>query len=88
MTIYPPLLKRGVCIHPSLILIPRWAREDYPYHQHEYTHAAQQRKIGTLIFWYRYLTDKTFRKAAEVEAYKAQIKAGAGTHGCAQLGSR
>ena len=41
------------------------------------------RRGGTLAFWFLYLTDKSFRMAMEVEAYRAQIKAGASAYGCA-----
>jgi hypothetical protein len=84
MIFYPPLLKRGICLMPSLILIPQWAREDYPYHQHEQVHAAQQRVGGVLTFWWCYLTDKAFRQQAEVEAYKVQISYGAKHSSCAR----
>lgn len=83
MILYPYLLKRGLTLTPWLILIPRWAKEDRPYHDHEQVHAGQQRKEGVLVFWWRYLISKQHRLAYEVEAYKAQIKAGASEYGCA-----
>ncbi len=80
--LYPPLLKRGLTIAPWLILVPQWARNDRPYHRHEFTHVTQMERIGTLAFWWRYLTDKGFRLATEVEAYKVQISAGASRERC------
>ena len=43
---------------------------------HEFTHVEQQEKIGAITFWWRYLTHQPFRVEMEVEAYKAQVKAG------------
>ena len=41
-------------------------------------------RVGTLTFWWRYLTDKAFRQQAEVEAYQVQIAHGAKRHDCAR----
>lgn len=68
---------------PSLILIPRWAKDDLAYKMHEQAHAEQQRVDGVLTFWWRYLTSKTARQAYEVEAYKVQIAHGASAITCA-----
>ena len=70
-------LERGITLAPWLVILPSWARGNLGYLSHEMTHAAQQRRVGTLTFWYRYLTDKSFRQTAEVEAYREQIAAGA-----------
>ncbi len=83
MTLYPPLLKRGITLMPSLILIPQWAKGNAAYLAHEMVHVDQQWAFGTLTFWRRYLFDKAFRQTREVEAYKAQIAAGASLVGCA-----
>ena len=83
MTLYPPLLKRGITLAPWLILIPRWARHDSAYLAHEQCHAAQQRRIGVLRFWWAYLRSDVHRLATEVEAYAAQIAAGASPSYCA-----
>lgn len=40
-------------------------------------------RVGTLTFWWRYLTDKAFRQASEVEAYQVQISHGAKRNACA-----
>ena len=39
---------------------------------HKRTHQEQMARVGTLTFWWRYLTDKAFRQASEVEARAAQ----------------
>ena len=83
MTLYPPYLKRGITLAPWLILIPLWARHDSAYLAHEQCHAAQQRRIGVLRFWWLYLRSDAFRLGVEVEAYKAQIAAGAPLGHCA-----
>ncbi len=83
MTLYPPFLKRGITLMPSLILIPQWARHDAAYLAHEQTHAAQQRRIGVLRFWWAYLRSDVHRLAAEVEAYTAQVAAGTSLSYCA-----
>ena len=83
MIFHPPFLRRGIALMPSLILIPQWARHDSAYLAHEQTHAAQQREIGTLRFWWLYLRSDAFRLQVEVEAYKAQIAHGANLSYCA-----
>ena len=83
MILYPPFLKRGITLVPSLILIPQWAKNDTAYLRHEQTHATQQKRMGVFIFWWLYLTDKTARKWIEVEAYKVQIANGASVFSCA-----
>jgi hypothetical protein len=40
---------------------------------HESCHQSQQRRDGTLTFWYRYLTNKSWRLSYEVEAYEAWL---------------
>jgi len=75
-------LSRGVCVAPWLILIPNWAKGHRAYLAHEKVHADQQRRLGTLSFWYRYLTDKSFRLTAELEAFKVQIEHGADVEYC------
>ncbi len=84
MILYPPFLKRGITLIPSLTLIPQWAKTDVAYLAHELTHAEQQRKHGVFTFWYRYLTSKPFRQAMEVEAYRVQIVHGASLITCAR----
>jgi len=79
----PPFLKRGITLAPWLILIPRWAKDDLAYKMHEQVHAEQQRRDGVLVFWFKYLTDKSYRQAAEVAAYKTQIIYGANYVACA-----
>lgn len=76
MIIYTSLLKRGITVTPSLILIPQWARWSAPYLAHEQCHADQMRRVGVLWYWWRYLTHQPFRVECEVQAYKAQVAAG------------
>ncbi len=83
MIFYPSFLKRGITLTPWLILIPRWAKGNPDYLAHERTHAKQQRRVGTLTFWWRYLTDPAYRLTAEIEAYRAQIAAGGDVDYCA-----
>jgi hypothetical protein len=45
-------------------------------------------RVGTWTFWYRYLTDKQFRMASEVEAYKVSIANGDSIAGSAEHLSR
>lgn len=42
--------------------------------RHELTHVKQQTEMGKEIWWDRYFTDKEFRTAQELEAYRAQYK--------------
>lgn len=83
MILYPPFLKRGIALMPSLILIPQWAKTDVAYLRHEQCHATQQKRMGVIAFWYLYLMDKTSRKWIEVEAYRVQIDHGASLDYCA-----
>lgn len=84
MIFYPPLLKRGITLTPWLILIPRWAKGNRAYLAHELIHVDRQRWEGALTFWYWYLADKRHRKDYEVEAFRAQVRAGSSAAQCAQ----
>lgn len=74
----------GLTISQRLIVIHPKYRGDKPLMEHERTHQAQMVRVGTLTFWWRYLTDKAFRQQAEVEAYKVQISHGAKHSSCAR----
>ena len=50
---------------------------------HEKVHQRQMREDWTIVFWMRYLLSRKWRQKYEVEAYKAQIEAGASLDGCA-----
>jgi len=67
-----------------LMFIRRNCRDDKPLHLHEQVHQRQMREDWTLVFWMRYLFSRKWRQKYEVEAYKAQIKAGASIDGCAE----
>lgn len=86
MVIYTRLLwfAAGFAPTQSLILIHPKYRHDLPLLAHERAHQAQQKRTGTLVFWYRYLTDKGFRLSVEAEAYKVQISLGARPAACAK----
>ena len=74
----------GFTVNQRLIVIHPDHRDDKPLLAHESTHQAQMARVGTLTFWWRYLTSKAFRQASEVEAYKVQIAHGAKRHACAR----
>lgn len=86
MIIYTRLLffAAGFTVNRSLIFIHPKYKDDKPLLAHEQTLQAQMARVGTLPFWWRYLTDKAFRQAAEVEAYQVQIAHGAKRHDCAR----
>jgi hypothetical protein len=79
----------GLTVSQRLIVIHPKYRDDAPLLAHERTHQVQMKQVGTLTFWWRYLTDKAFRQLSEVEAYIVQISHGASTMSCANhLASR
>lgn len=41
---------------------------------HEFTHVTQQKEIGPIEWWKKYLDDPDFRLRMEVEAYRNQVK--------------
>lgn len=46
---------------------------------HEEQHQRQMAKLGTfgfILFWFKYLVSKKFRKKVEIEAYKVSIENG------------
>ena len=74
----------GLTINRSLIVIHPKYRDDKPLLSHERTHQQQMKRVGTLTFWWRYLSSRAFRPQAEVEAYQVQISYGAKRHDCAR----
>lgn len=74
----------GLTVSQRLIVIHHKYRDDKPLLAHERTHQQQMKRVGTLTFWWRYLTDKAFRQQAEVEAYQVQISHGASRAACAR----
>ena len=86
MIFYPKwLFTAGFTLTPWLMFIRHDCRDNKPLHLHEQVHQRQMREAWTVVFWFRYLLSKKWRQRYEVEAYKAQIAAGASLHGCAQL---
>ena len=74
----------GLTISQRLILLHPAHANDAALLAHERTHQAQMARVGTLRFWWRYLTSKAFRQASEVEAYRVQIAHGASPAACAR----
>ena len=73
----------GLTVSQSLIVIHPKYRDDEPLLAHARTHQAQMARVGTLVFWWRYLTSKASRQASEVEAYMVQIAHGGKHSSCA-----
>lgn len=75
MVIYTRLLfwADGFTLCPGLIIIQPRARADKALLAHEQVHVKQMRQEGLITWWWAYLTRPTFRQAAEVEAYRAQL---------------
>ncbi len=73
----------ALALSPSIVLITDKYRSNTPLRVHELVHVEQLKRDGTLTFWWRYLTNRTHRLNYEVEAYKAQIAAGASQITCA-----
>jgi len=74
----------GLTVSQRLIVLHPKYRDDKPLLAHERCHQAQMARVGTLRWWWRYLTSKAFRQASEVEAYQVQIAAGANPDACAR----
>lgn len=84
MIFYPRwLFAAGFTPLPWLMFIRHDCRDNKPLHLHEAIHQRQMREDWTLVFWMRYLFSRKWRQRYEVEAYKAQIAAGASLDGCA-----
>lgn len=75
----------AMTLNQSVILVRPEKASDKALLAHERVHQAQMRRVGTLTFWWRYLTDRTFRLQSEVEAYQTSIAFGASQTGCALL---
>ena len=74
----------GLTVSQRMIVIHPKYRDDKPLLAHERTHQQQMARVGTLTFWWCYLTSKAFRQQAEVEAYQVQISHGAKRYVCAR----
>lgn len=75
---------QGLTVAPSLILLDPARADDAALIAHEERHADQQRAVGVLLWWAKYLLQREFRQAQEVEAYRVQIAHGASLEGCAR----
>lgn len=85
-TIYYPRwvpFAEALTISPSIVLIRAKWRDSAPVRIHELVHVEQQKEVGAITFWFKYLTSKKYRQEVEVEAYKAQIRAGTSLDTCA-----
>lgn len=84
-TIYYPswLPVVAITISPAIVLIRAKWRDSAPVRIHELVHVEQQKEVGAITFWFKYLTSKKYRQEVEVEAYKAQIRAGTSLDTCA-----
>jgi hypothetical protein len=74
--ILPPFLLFGFCGSaptPWLLILSSANRNNAALIAHEQCHQSQQRRDGTLRFWWRYITNKAWRLAYEVEAYKVWL---------------
>ncbi len=72
----PPLLLFGYwgsAPAPWLLILSSTHSDNAALIAHEQCHQAQQRRDGTLRFWWRYLTSKPLRLAYEAEAYRVWI---------------
>jgi len=84
MILYPRYwFSAGFTPLPNLMIIRKDSQHSVPLHKHEETHQEQMRRDGVIKFWFRYLFSKKHRLNYEVEAYRAQIAAGASLDSCA-----
>ena len=63
----------GSAITPWLIFVANDHKDNLALIAHERCHQEQQRRDGTLTFWWRYITDKTARQDYEIEAYRVWL---------------
>jgi len=80
--------RNGICPLPGFMMFGFWGSaptswlifvaSDHKNNEaliaHERCHQSQQRRDGTLTFWWRYSTDKTARMEYEVEAYRVWVQ--------------
>lgn len=65
----------GLTIAPFVFIVPEHIY-DAPLIAHEMIHYQEQKRWFVLPWWIAYLLSRTFRKDAEVRAYKTQIHLG------------
>lgn len=68
-----PKTAQAMTVCPWLILILPARKEDQALIAHEMVHVRQQAATGWLAWWWRYLTDESFRLDQELEAYRVQL---------------
>jgi hypothetical protein len=64
---------QAMTVCPSLILVRPERFYDNALIAHEREHAERMRQMGTLRWWWRYLTNGRFRLREEVRAYRMQL---------------
>jgi hypothetical protein len=73
---FPKLFNAGaITIAPFIFIAPEQA-DDAALVAHENVHYKEQLKWLMIPWWIAYLVSRTFRKNAEVRAYKVQIALG------------
>lgn len=75
-TTLPPALLFGYwgfTPFPWLMILSSAQKDNPALIAHEQCHQAQQRRDGTLTFWWRYTTNTAWRLSYEVEAYKVWL---------------
>ncbi len=65
----------AITIAPFIFIAPAWA-DNAALIAHEKVHYEEQLKWLIIPWWIAYLVSRTFRKNAEVRAYKVQIALG------------
>jgi len=65
----------GITIAPFIFIVPNQA-DDKALVAHETVHYKEQLKWLVIPWWITYLVSRTFRKNAEIRAYKVQIALG------------
>lgn len=64
----------GVCWTYGDTIFTKYPITDKSLIKHEATHYTQQRKIGVIAWWDKYLADEEFRFSQELEAYQKQYQ--------------
>lgn len=64
----------GAAWSPTMMVISKSAYNIPALIEHERCHQKQQREIGTLKFFFKYFTDKSFRFDMELEAYRVYVR--------------
>ena len=71
-------------VNTKLILVRPEHKDNRALLAHERQHQLQMQQLGVYYFTWKYLTDRQFRQAMEVEAYKISIACGENKAFCAR----